>query len=69
MKGESVEIDSMDIYQKILYHLQCTSCIRAQVAPDFLGDILVQKNATYTRINMVLVIMSCICPQCALKCL
>ena len=44
---------SKETPQKILYGIQCTSCIRVQVAPDFLGDILVQKNATYSRINTV----------------
>ena len=53
MKGDSVEFDSKETPQKILYCIQCTSCIRVQVAPDFLGDILVQKNATYTQINTV----------------
>ena len=28
--------------------MQCTSFIRIQVTPDFWGDILEQKNTTYT---------------------
>ena len=54
MKGDSIEIDSKEIPQKILYGIM-HSCIHVQVAPDFLGDILVQKKATYTRINTVVV--------------
>ena len=34
------------------------NAVHVLVTPDFLGDILVQKNATYTRINTVKCIYS-----------
>ena len=58
MKGDSVEIDSKKIYTSEKKNLRHTmhsmySCISLT---NFLGDLLVQKNATYTRINTIVVI-------------